>query len=113
MIDGVGSRGLVLVAAALVTGASIAYVDSRPGWDDTGITVGLLVLAAGAVAVVSSRRPWLWAVLVGASAPAVEIAAGGSVASLAALAFAAFGAFGGWLLRRSLGPEQRPGVPPR
>jgi hypothetical protein len=94
------TREVVLLAAAVAAGAAIGYVDSRPGWDDTGITAGLLILAAGAAAAVSGRRPWLWALLVGGGTPLLEIPTGGSPASLAALLFAAVGALAGWLLAR-------------
>jgi hypothetical protein len=94
------TREVLLTAAAAAAGVAIGYVDSRPGWDDTGITAGLLILAAGAVAAVSGRRPWLWALLVGAGTPLFEIPTGGSPASLAALLFAAIGALAGWLVAR-------------
>jgi hypothetical protein len=94
------TREVVLLAAAVAAGAAIGYVDSRPGWDDTGITAGLLILAAGTAAAVSGRRPWLWALLVGGGTPLLEIPTGGSPASLAALLFAAAGAFAGWLVAR-------------
>jgi hypothetical protein len=112
MIEAMRARELPLIVGAAVVGAAIAFVDSRPGWDDTGITVGLLVLAAGVVAGASGRRPWMWALLVGAWTPAVEVATGGSAASFAALGFAAVGALGGWALRRSLATGDRPGAPP-
>ena len=94
------TREVVLIAAAVAVGAAIGYVDSRPGWDDTGITAGLLIVAAGAAAAVSGRRPWLWALLVGAGTPLFEIPTRGSPASLVALVFAAFGALAGWLVAR-------------
>jgi hypothetical protein len=94
------TREVVLLAAAVAAGAAIGYVDSRPGWDDTGITAGLLIVAAGAAAAVSGRRPWLWALLVGGATPLLEIPAGGSPASLAALLFATVGALAGWLVAR-------------
>ena len=87
---------------AVVGGLAIGFVDSRPGWDDTGITAGLLILAAGAAAIVSGRRPWLWALLLGAGTPLLEIPTGGSLASLAALVLAAVGALAGWLVSRSV-----------
>jgi hypothetical protein len=90
-----------LMGVAVMAGVAIGYVDSRPGWDDTGITAGLLIVAAGAVAAVSGRRPWLWAILVGAWTPLIEIPTGGSPASFAALLFAAVGALAGWLVGRS------------
>ncbi len=88
------------MAAAAAAGVAIGFLDSRPGWDDTGITAGLLILAAGLVAGISGRRPWLWAILVGAGTPLFEIPTGGSPASLAALGFAAVGALVGWLVAR-------------
>jgi hypothetical protein len=103
-------RDVALIALATVCGVAIAWIDSRPGWDDTGITAALLVLGAGAVAAVSGRRPWLWALLVGAWTPAVEIPVGGSAASLIAVGFAAVGAMGGWLLARSAAGVQHGGT---
>ena len=94
------SREALLIVAAAAVGLAIGYVDSRPGWDDTGITAGLLILAAGAAAAVSGRRPWLWALLVGAGTPLFEIPTGGSPAPLAALGFAAVGAVTGSLVAR-------------
>ena len=92
------TREVVLLAAAVAAGVAIGYVGSRPSWDDTGITAGLLILAAGAAAAISGRWPWLWAILVGGGTPLLEIPTGGSPASLAALLFAAVGAFAGWLV---------------
>jgi hypothetical protein len=103
-------RDLALIALATASGVVVAWIDSRPGWDDTGITAALLVLAAAAVTAVSGRRPWLWALLVGAWTPAVEITAGGSAASLIAIGFAAVGAMGGWLLARSAAGVQHGGT---
>lgn len=99
----VARREFALVPLALLIGAAIAYVDSRPTWDDTGITAGSLMLGAGLTAAASGRRPLLWALLIGAWTPLVEIALSGEPASLAAIAFAGVGAVGGYLLRRSLG----------
>ncbi len=40
----------VLLAAAVAVGLLIAWVDSRPNWDDTGILVGAILLALGGAA---------------------------------------------------------------
>jgi hypothetical protein len=100
------TREAVLIVAAAAAGAAIGFVDSRPGWDDTAITAGLLVLAAGTAAMVAGRRPWLWALLVGGWTPLLELPAGKSSASLAALGFAAVGALAGWFVARSLGSTE-------
>jgi hypothetical protein len=92
------------VALALIIGIAIGWLDSRPGWDDTGVTAGLLVLGAALVAAIDGRRPWLWAILVGAPLPILEAsAAPGGVAPLAlvALLFATIGATFGIVVRRA------------
>ena len=98
----VGRREFALVPIALLIGIAVAYVDSRPAWDDTGITAGSLLLGAGVTAAASGRRPLLWALLVGVWTPIVEIALHNQPASLAAIGFAVVGAMGGCLIRRSL-----------
>jgi hypothetical protein len=95
-------RDVIAAALAVVAGLGIAWLDTGPGWDDTGITAGLLVLTAGLAAGVSGRRPWLWALLVGLPTPLVELAGGGDVASLAAIALAAAGAAGGYLVSHAI-----------
>jgi hypothetical protein len=92
---------MLLVAAALVAGLAIASVDSSPGWDSTGITAGLLLLAAGTAAAVAGDRPWLWALLVGLPIPAIELAGGGNAGSIGAVVFAAGGAAIGWAIGRA------------
>jgi hypothetical protein len=60
----------VLLAAAIAMGLAIAWVDSRPHWDDTGITAGSLLLSAGLLGLMGPRRPWLWALGIGIWIPA-------------------------------------------
>ena len=90
--------GGILIATALALGLAIAFADSRPGWDSTGVTAGALLLAGGSTAWLGRSRPWLWALLVGLPTPVIEIAASGATGSLLALVFAGVGAAGGWAL---------------
>ena len=100
---------LAIVAAAL--GLGIAVVDSRPTWDDTGITAGVVLITAFIVSALAGRRPWLWALLVGVWVPAITIANGGDPTALLALAFAVAGAYAGyavsglWRRRAAAAPE--------
>jgi hypothetical protein len=92
----VANRRLITLAAiALIVGIAIGWNDSRPTWDDTGITAGLLVVAAAAFGVVDPRRWWLWALLVGVGTPLVEMSGEVGSASLAAFVFSGVGAAGG------------------
>jgi hypothetical protein len=59
----------VLFLLALSFGLAIAWMDSRPHWDDTGITVGCLVLSAGLMGFAGPRRRWLSALAIGVWIP--------------------------------------------
>lgn len=100
----IGRRDALLAVAALVIGLAIGYVDSRPTWDETGITVSLILLASAMTAGLSGRRPWLWAVLVGVWVPAFEISGRAGGAALVALLVAAVGSAIGYALARVAGP---------
>jgi hypothetical protein len=78
--------------AALAAGLILAWIDTSPGFDDTGVLVGLLV-AAGVGVVILDGRPstgvaWVFGVLIGAPTPIVEAVNGGQAASIVALLFA-------------------------
>ena len=75
-------------------------MDSRPGYDDTGVTAVLLISVAAIAAAIGGTKPWLWAILAGAWTPIIEISSGGSTGSLLALAFAGAGAAVGYLAAR-------------
>jgi hypothetical protein len=96
-----GWRFGVTIVAALAAGVVLAWMDTRPSFDDTGVLAVLLFLAGATAAIVGRDRPWLWALLVGAPVPLAELAQGGSLASLTAVAFAAAGAVAGYLIARS------------
>ena len=96
------ARNLIAGALALIGGLAIAYMDSRPGYDDTGVTAVLLLSVAAIAAAIGGTRLWLWAILVGAWTPIIEIGSGGSTGSLLALVFAAAGAAVGYLATRSV-----------
>ncbi len=59
----------LLLATSIAIGLSIAFVDSRPHWDDSGITAAALLLSAGLLGAVGPRRPWVWALAVGVWIP--------------------------------------------
>ena len=101
------SRDNIALVVAVLGGLSIAWIDASPGWDDTGITAGLLVIGAGVAAGISGRRPWLWAILVGLPTPFVELGQGGDPAALAALGFSAVGAAAGYLIARAIRPTSQ------
>ena len=92
-----GRRDAFLVMLSTAIGLVIAYVDSQPTWDDTGITATMLLLTSALVSGVSARRPWLWAILIGAWIPIFEVSSAGW-AGLIALGVTALGATVGHLV---------------
>ena len=60
-----GTADQLVLLAAVLMGIAIAYVDSRPAWDDTGFTAFALVMAGAVCGFVAPRRPWRWALAVG------------------------------------------------
>ena len=84
------------MALVLGAGIAIAWIDTRPNWDDTGITaLGILVLAASGSLL--GVAPWLSALLAAGPIVVTEISGGQDV--LAALLFALAGACAGSLAR--------------
>lgn len=92
----------VLFVVAMGVGLAIAYVDSRPTWDDTGITAGTVLIAAGILGALGPERPWLWALCVGGWIPLFGILHGWNGTSLLAVGIALVGAYGGMLVRRAV-----------
>jgi len=96
------SIGLPL--AAIVLGLLIAWIDSSPRWDDTGITAGVLFLTTAFFGALRPSRAPLWALALGAWIPFFGIVLHRNFGSLLALAVAFFGAYVGALARRAVAP---------
>ena len=90
----------ILSAVAVILGLFITYVDSRLGWDDSGISAGALLLTCGLIALLGYRRPWLLALLVGGWIPLYGIFVSRNFGSILALVIALIGAYAGWAVRQ-------------
>lgn len=103
------SRAEILgIAAGILIGCAIGYIDSRPTWDDTGITVGAIVLSAALLSAIAPQRALFVALAVGLPVVVLNVLASGSYASLAALVAAGVGAVVGYGLRRAAPPTTPP-----
>ena len=88
----------VRTALALALGLGLAWVDTRPTWDDTGV-MAFLVLIVSAAAGAAGVRPWLAAACV-AGPIAVAGLSKGNVGTLLALVLAYAAASTVALIRR-------------
>jgi hypothetical protein len=83
----------IFLVIALLFGIMIAYVDTRPNWDDTGITAGAIFLSAMLFSVFNSKRAWIWALAIGVWVPLLNIYYTNNYGSLIALIIAFVGAY--------------------
>ena len=98
---------LVLLAAAAAVGLLIAFIDSRPTWNDSGITALALLLSGGLIGLFIRRRPWLFSLALGVWIPLRGIFLAHDSRFLIVLLFPLAGVYAGWALiklgRRSKG----------
>ena len=88
----------ILLLAAVLLGLLVTYVDTRPTWDDTGITVFALVIGSGIIGLLAERRPWLFALAVGVWLPAWYILTTHNLSMVIVLIFPFVGVYLGWAL---------------
>src|SRR5579871_6788053 len=94
----------VLLPIALSLGLILAYVDSRPNWDDTGLIALALFACTALCGVLAPNRPWMWALATGLWIPLLGIAWARNYGSLLAIPFAFAGAYFGMAVRRMYRP---------
>jgi len=80
---------------SIVFGCIISWVDTRPNWDDTGITVGLILISTMICGGLNPSRAWLWALIVGGIIFVTNMILHGNYGSVIALAIAFVGAYVG------------------
>jgi hypothetical protein len=97
---------LVVFVAALLIGAAITWMDTRPKWDDAGITAGSIFIATIILGALRPQQVWLSALAVGAWIPLVEITRTGNYGACLALIVAFAGAYLGAFGRKLLGRTQ-------
>jgi hypothetical protein len=91
-----------LITIAVISGLLITYVDSRPSWDDTGITAVAILIICGLMALICFQRPWLLALAVGMWIPLYGLLVTHNSGSILALIIAFVGAYTGWAFRSGI-----------
>jgi hypothetical protein len=95
-------RMVIAIVAAVGIGLVITYIDSRPNWDDTGITAAMLFAASFVLASINPTMPWLWALCIGIWIPIRGIVLHQNYGALLALIFVFVGAYAGMGVRRAI-----------
>ena len=90
------------VLFASIFGIAIAWIDSQPSWDDSGISAFMVLLVSMLAAYMAKRKPWLIALAVGAWIPLYGIIFAQNFGSLLSLLPGIIGAYTGWWIERIL-----------
>jgi hypothetical protein len=90
---------LILLPLAITTGLVIGWIDSRPNWDDTGISVLIILSAATFWGYLLPRRPWMIALAVSIWVPLLGIVLKHNVGGSLALIPGFIGAYLGSLFK--------------
>ncbi len=93
---------LPLIVVAVALGLLIAWVDSRPTWDDAGITAAALFLTAALCGALRPSFAWLSALAVGIWIPLWGILGRHDYGSLLVLLISFLGAYAGVVVRLAL-----------
>jgi fructose-specific phosphotransferase system IIC component len=89
---------ILAVFLASVLGIAIGCIDSQPNWDDSGISVLMILLAAIFCGYLAKHKLWLIALFVGIWIPLYGIFSTQNFGSLLALIPAFIGAYvGSWI----------------
>ncbi|MDD4971075.1 MAG: hypothetical protein PHT07_16730 [Paludibacter sp.] len=81
------------------SGLAIAWIDSQPTWDDTGITVLLILLASTLFGFLTFIRPWLIALAVSLWIPLWAIMSTHNYGALLAFIPGFAGAYAGYFIK--------------
>ncbi len=95
-----------LLFLAFALGLVIGWVDTRPTWDDTGITVGAVLIVAAVFGLLMRKRAWAWGLAVGTGTPLLNFMLHGTLAALVALPVALLGSYAGALARKAVDPDR-------
>ena len=92
----------MFLISAVVAGVIIGSIDSRPNWDDTGITVLMILVSTFLLGIGSPNRAWLWATIVGGTVAGLNIVIHGNYQSIVAVVAAFVGSYVGAIIRKSV-----------
>lgn len=85
---------------SVVTGLSIAVIDSQHNWNDAGITVFMILSTSALFGYFSFQKPWLFALTVSAWIPIWSIISSNNFSTLFAIVPGFIGAYSGYFLKK-------------
>jgi hypothetical protein len=93
-------KAMIVLTLATMAGLTIAWIDARPNWDDTGISVLMILCTATLFSYFSPQRPWLTALAVCIWIPIWGIISSQNFGSMIAVIPGFIGAYFGYFVKR-------------
>ena len=93
-------RFWIIVVISSLIGILIAWIDSRPNWDDSGISAGLIFCSSAFFGFIMKKQPWLWAITIGIWIPLYNIYLNKNYSILLVLIIAFIGSYLGSLFHK-------------
>jgi hypothetical protein len=90
----------ILLVVSIISGILIGLMDTSPNWDDTGITVGAILVMTFLTGLIRPGFAWLWALIIGGCVFGFNFGMNENMGSAIAMVFAFAGAYAGFLVRR-------------
>jgi hypothetical protein len=93
------NRFIFCLILATALGLGITWIDSRPVWDDSGISALMLAIAAFFCGYLAEKKPWLIALAICIWIPAISLFSKINYGSFLALIPGFTGAYAGYFLK--------------
>jgi hypothetical protein len=95
-------RFWICLVLAVMAGLFIGWVDSRPTWDDAGITAAAIFAVTFVLGAAMPNRAWVWAVAVGGCVIVFNFILYKNLGSALGMVFAFAGAYAGAFVRKAV-----------
>jgi len=92
----------IYLLLSILSGVSIAYIDSQPDWDDTGITVLLILVGSALFGYLANKKPWIIGLAISIWIPVWAIVSTHNYGGFLALVPGFAGAYAGYYGRKLL-----------
>jgi len=92
-------KSSILLSLATLAGLAIAWIDAQPNWDDTGITVLIVLSVAALFGFFTSKKIWITALAVSIWIPIASISMTHNFGGLLALIPGFVGAYFGYFIK--------------
>jgi hypothetical protein len=90
----------IFLVVSIIAGVLIAMMDTSPNWDDTGVTVGAILLITFVARATRPDFAWLWALIIGGLVLGFNLVLKPGYGAAIALVFAFVGAYAGSFMRK-------------